>query len=93
MLEPGPAAVALAAFIGAAGITQREAAEALGVSGAAVTQYIKGRSRPGLPVRMRIAKWTRNKIPVALWGDDVERDLGAVVPWTRQARPRTKGAA
>jgi len=66
-------AAELAAWMQLREITQRQAAEALRVSGPTVHDWVHGRKRPRPSLRALIASWTHGAVPVDSWLSDEAR--------------------
>jgi transcriptional regulator with XRE-family HTH domain len=81
-----------AAFLAARGLTDIEAADAIGVTRGLLSQWKNG-SRPGAEVRDRIERWTRGEVPAASWRTAEEQArLDEIVP-VRRLRRGAAGAA
>ena len=59
----------LKAFLDRQKITQRQLAEAIGLTESAVSLYVKGRRNPSLPVARRILAFARRVDPSASFED------------------------
>ena len=68
-----PILTALGRFLEAKGISPAEASRQIGVSRAAMSVWLHAAQRPRPEMRMRIAKWTRQAVPVEAWMTDEER--------------------
>jgi transcriptional regulator with XRE-family HTH domain len=67
--HPGPAARALAEYLHAEQLTQKQLADRLGVTEGAVSHLVAGRRRPSRELAVAIE--TLTGIPVAAWSADV----------------------
>jgi len=84
----------LAAFVVATDISAAKAAEAIGVTGAALHKWTHGEGRPRPEMRDRIARWTGGIIPAADWMTDEERAaVEAVEPALSDTLPPTSEVA
>ena len=71
----------LANFIASRGISAAKAAEALGVTGAALHKWLHGEGRPRIEMRERIERWTGGAIEAASWMTSEERAaVDAIMP-------------
>jgi transcriptional regulator with XRE-family HTH domain len=80
------------AFIKITGLTRKAVAERIGVSGAALSGYLSGKTNPRPLVRERIRIFTRGKIQPHEWASPDELELlASVKPWSRSERTGTEG--
>lgn len=73
-------------FIEELDFTALDAARAIGVSNATMSEWLNGHGRPRHPLRGAIERWSRGKVPASAWETREERDT-ATRP--EPARPKT----
>jgi hypothetical protein len=75
-------ATLLRGFLDRHGLSQGDAAEALGVSDPTVHDWLKGAKRPRSHHRDAVATWTSGEVPAVAWVLDEEAEkLAAVRPF------------
>ena len=79
----------LLVFIEELGLTGLEAAKAIGVSNATMSEWLNGHGRPRHPFRGAIEDWSGGRVPARAWETQEERDIRSRI---EPARPKKTGS-